>query len=70
MSDGKNVVGSDLPERSPAGICQSRHPLLEDLQCQRLMGHPGRHGAAVESTSTELAMEWTDEAPRDAIEIA
>ena len=45
----------------PFGICESRHPLLEDLQCQRLKGHPGRHGAAVDSSSTELTLEWTGE---------
>jgi hypothetical protein len=65
----EDVVSAEEPARlesAPAGICTSRHPLLEDLQCQRLKGHPGRHGAAAESSSTELTMEWTgDGSPVD-----
>lgn len=66
MSEGTSAVHADTDESAPPGICASRHPLLEDLQCQRLKGHPGQHGAAVESSSTELTMEWSGSAGSDA----
>lgn len=43
------------------GICEAPHPLLDDVGCQRLLGHPGPHGAQVETRSTEMYLEWTAE---------
>jgi hypothetical protein len=65
MSEASETGATDprsgVLETRPSAMCESRHPLLEDLQCQRLKGHPGKHGAAVDSSSTELTMEWTSE---------
>jgi hypothetical protein len=52
----------DLTADLPPGVCADDHPLLEGVRCQRLTGHPGKHGAAVDSSSTELTMEWGESA--------
>jgi hypothetical protein len=42
-------------------ICGMRHPLLKDLRCERLRGHPGKHGGVADTEVAELALEWGDE---------
>lgn len=46
------------------GVCLERHPLLDSVRCQRLAGHPGPHGAEVETPSTEIYLEWPDAVAR------
>lgn len=31
--------------KPPKGVCRASHPLLADVRCGRLTGHPGRHEA-------------------------
>lgn len=45
-------------EKAPWGVCLVPHPLLDDILCQRLQGHPGAHGAEVETSSAEIYLEW------------
>lgn len=52
------------PSREPRATCSQRHPLLEDVRCQRLTGHPGEHGAFVESASSELTVRWANDQER------
>jgi hypothetical protein len=47
---------------NPAG-CEAAHPLLEDVRCERLQGHPGKHGAYLNAPSAEMVLEWSDEPP-------
>lgn len=45
-------------EAAPWGVCLVPHPLLDTVLCQRLQGHPGAHGAEVETSSAEIYLEW------------
>ncbi len=61
MSVEPEVAGSAVSEQAsepPPQACGSRHPLLEDVWCERLKGHPGRHGAVAETNAAELTLEW------------
>lgn len=52
----------DTGDRRPGGpTCGHQHPLLENIRCQRLNGHPGRHGAYMDAPSTEVTMQWEQE---------
>lgn len=52
-------------DRRPAGpVCGRVHPLLEDVRCQRLRGHPGRHGAYLDTASAEATVQWDDDEER------
>ena len=57
-----STAGPSLRE-DLANICLQSHPLLEDVLCQRLQGHPGPHGAEVETSSAEIYLEWSDRSP-------
>ena len=41
--------------------CDAPHPLLEDVRCERLRRHPGKHGAHLDAPSTEMVLEWDEE---------
>lgn len=56
----RGAAGVPEPELDDA-LCLSAHPLLEDVRCQRLQGHPGKHGAEVETRSAEIYLEWANE---------
>lgn len=64
MSDNDSR-GHDPGDRMPARpTCGYAHPLLENVRCQRLKGHPGRHGAYMDAPSTEVTMQWDEEQER------
>ena len=46
--------------RSPEGTCGARHPLVVEVWCARLPGHPGEHQAFLETKSSEMNFEWRD----------
>jgi hypothetical protein len=46
--------------------CAAAHPLLEDVRCERLRGHPGKHGAYLNAPSAEMVLEWDDARPETA----
>lgn len=53
--------GEALTERArtvPYGICGVEHPLLSEIYCERLPGHPGRHRACIDSGSADLNVTW------------
>lgn len=58
--------GVHQPRREPRTTCNQRHPLLEDVRCQRLSGHPARHAASVDAPDRDMAVEWDDDAQRTA----
>ena len=63
---GRSSRGAERAEAGGApdgAICLVSHPLLEDVRCQRLQGHPGTHGAEVETNSAEIYLEWVDDGP-------
>lgn len=45
-------------DRTPKAACAERHPLFEDVRCQRLRGHPGPHRASI--GTAEKVLEWAD----------
>jgi hypothetical protein len=47
-------------QRAPSA-CGARHPLLREVWCERLRGHPGRHGAVADTETAELTLEWNEE---------
>lgn len=57
---------NELTEDAAPAVCGARHPLLKGLWCERLRGHPGRHGAVADTDAAELALEWGEE-PSDAM---
>lgn len=54
------------PRRLPRTTCNQRHPLLEDVRCQRLHGHPAKHAANVDAPDPDMAVEWENEEQRTA----
>lgn len=52
------------PEPSPTtgdrtdASCAEKHPLVREVECQRLRGHPGAHRAWLESRRSEVSFEW------------
>lgn len=63
MSDtyghAQEFIGDD---RKPAGpSCGHAHPLLEDVRCQRLRGHPGAHGSYMDAPEADMTMQWGDQ---------
>lgn len=48
----------------PLAVCAAAHPLLEDVYCQRLRGHPGQHAANAESQSVGVFVRWSDREAR------
>lgn len=61
---GEDRIEPEVPEGDRAddelaGLCASQHPLLDGVRCQRMQGHPGRHGAHVDTSSAEITLEWT-----------
>lgn len=64
MSDADSRA-HDPGDRKPARpACGYPHPLLENVRCQRLNGHPGQHGAYMDAPSTEVTMQWDQEQER------
>lgn len=56
---GTGDAGLEEPDRMPpASVCLASHPLLEDVHCLRLRGHPGKHAAQVETASAEILVQW------------
>ena len=63
MGDGAgygHAHAMDQPDRNPGdgSSCGGAHPLLDHVFCSRLPGHPGKHGAHVDSRSVDVVMEW------------
>jgi hypothetical protein len=42
-------------KKSPRGVCSASHPLLAEVRCGRLTGHPGRHEA---ETTEGVGVAW------------
>ncbi len=60
------TAGAGRADDEPdAALCACAHPLLEGVRCQRMRGHPGRHGALVDSSSAEITLSWSDDDPAD-----
>lgn len=59
MSEPRQPRGhaAKLNEPRPE-ICGQSHPLLEDLRCERLRGHPGKHAAVGEGSAAEFSLQW------------
>jgi hypothetical protein len=55
---------NDLSGKPPPALCGAGHPLLQDMWCQRLRGHPGRHAAVTDAAASDLALEWGEEGAR------
>lgn len=52
----QEFIGMD---RKPGGpSCGHPHPLLEDIRCQRLKGHPGEHGSYMDAPEADMTMHW------------
>lgn len=62
---GQASSGAVAASDPDARICLASHPLLGDVRCQRLLGHPGAHGAEVETSSAEIYLEWSDDGPAE-----
>ena len=45
----------DDSRKPPRAICLAAHPLLSDVRCGRLTGHPGRHEA---ETKEGVGVTW------------
>lgn len=63
MSDtyghAQEFIGKDHRKAGGAN-CGHRHPLLEDVRCQRLKGHPGEHGSYMAAPEADMTMQWGD----------
>jgi hypothetical protein len=57
---GRSEESVETDRKRPQAVCARPHPLLDEVYCGRLRGHPGRHGAYVDSPSTEMTVEWED----------
>ena len=44
-----NGSRDDQDKKPPRGVCSASHPLLAEVRCGRLTGHPGRHEAETDS---------------------
>lgn len=62
MDHGHRLAGAD--RKPPGPTCGGPHPLIQDVRCQRLRGHPGTHGAYLDAASTEMTVQWADEEER------
>jgi hypothetical protein len=61
MQETREVTGTRKRNGTAAdgdGICMEPHPLLDVVRCERLRGHPGRHGASVPASPMNLYMRW------------
>lgn len=65
MSQGVSDHEPTRGDRKPGGpTCAQVHPLLDNVRCQRLQRHPGKHGAYVNELSVEATVEWDQEGER------
>lgn len=60
MISHRDGESADTDRKPARAVCARPHPLLDEVYCGRLRGHPGKHGAYVDSPSTEMTVEWED----------
>ncbi len=63
---GRSGAIETLGDEVGEALCARPHPLLDNVSCQRMRGHPGRHGALVDTSSAEITLSWDVEDPADA----
>lgn len=60
---GPGTTAAPVTESTtPRGACATRHPLIRDVRCQRLEGHPGKHRATL--GPHDRLLEWSEEGQR------
>lgn len=58
-SGDPDAAGPVTESTTPRGACATRHPLIRDVRCQRLEGHPGKHRATL--GPHDRLLEWSEE---------